>query len=62
MTIIADSRPASRGTSAMVQRQDSPEPGGGEDRALRALMGAGLSEQTAREQLSRLSAGDIWSG
>ncbi|MDP9882836.1 hypothetical protein J2W21_000315 [Sinomonas atrocyanea] len=62
MTIIADSRTTGRGMSAMVRRQDGEGAGGGEDRALRALMGAGLSEQTAREQLARLAAGDIWSG
>ena len=60
--IIADSNPTGRGTSAMVRRQDGPESGERQDRPLRALIGAGLSEQTAREQLARLAAGDIWSG
>lgn len=62
MTIVAESRSTGRGTSARVRRQDGPESEGGEDRALRALIRAGLSEQTAREQLARLAAGDIWSG
>jgi hypothetical protein len=62
MTIIAESRSSSAGASATVRRQEEPDPGSREERALRALVRAGMSRQTALEQISRLAAGDIWSG
>ncbi|NUP75486.1 MAG: hypothetical protein HOQ07_12675 [Sinomonas sp.] len=37
----------------------SPTP---QERLLRSLMKAGLSEQQARAQIARLSAGDVWGG
>ena len=33
-----------------------------QERMLRSLMSAGLSEQQARAQLARLAAGDVWGG
>ena len=35
---------------------------GEKEGTLRALMTVGMSEQTAREQIMRLAAGDIWAG
>ncbi|WP_168928757.1 hypothetical protein [Sinomonas albida] len=34
----------------------------GQERLLASLMKAGLSEQQARAQIARLSAGDVWGG
>jgi hypothetical protein len=45
-----------------VRRQEEPDPGGREEHALRALIRAGMSRQTALEQITRLAAGDIWPG
>lgn len=62
MTIIAESRPSTTGVSATVRHQEDTDPGSREERTLRALVGAGMSRQTALEQIGRLAAGDIWSG
>lgn len=62
MAIIAESRSASTGTPATVRGQEDPDSGGRDEYALRALIGAGMSRKTAVEQLTRLAAGDIWSG
>lgn len=62
MTIINEPRPIPKGATAMVRCQDDVDLGGRQDFALRALMRTGMSEQTALEQIARLSAGDVWSG
>jgi hypothetical protein len=64
MKIVVESRLVPGGTPGLVRHQENLEenPNYGKDEALLALMTAGMSEQTALEQIMRLSAGDIWSG
>jgi hypothetical protein len=62
MEIVVGSRPAARGGAELVEYREALDSGRSQDRALRALMKAGMSEETAREQIARLAAGDIWSG
>ena len=62
MEIIVKSRPAPERMSSLSPDQEKPDVGQQQDPVLRALMSAGMSERTAREQVLRLSAGDIWSG
>lgn len=65
MEIVVGSRTAPWGAPGLVRHQDAHEStdrSRPKDEALRALMTAGMSEQTAREQILRLSAGDVWSG
>ncbi len=60
--VVVESRPLPQGVSGQVPHQEQLDPGRWQDRALGALMGAGMSEQTAQEQVPRLLAGDVWSG
>ena len=62
MKIVVEDRPVRSGMPALVRHQENLEPGRGKDHVLMALMAEGMSEQTALEQITRLSAGDIWSG
>ena len=62
MEIIVGSRSTARGGPGPSARQDHSQPGRRQNLALRALLEAGMSEETALEQIARLSAGDIWSG
>ena len=43
-------------------RTAEPEPFDHQGYLITALREAGLSEEQARQQLSRLAAGDVWSG
>ncbi|MCH6472493.1 hypothetical protein [Sinomonas terrae] len=43
-------------------RPAGPQAFGHQEYLVTALMEAGLSEEQARQQLSRLAAGDVWSG
>ena len=62
MEIIVESRSTARGGLGLVKYQEDQQPGRRQDRMLRALVKAGMSEETALEQIARLSAGDIWCG
>ena len=62
MEIIVGSRPAARVGRGLPGHQADPQPGRSQDRMLRALVRAGMSEEAALEQIARLRAGDIWSG
>jgi hypothetical protein len=62
MEIVVGSRPAARGGAELVEYQEATTSRRAQDRALSALMRTGMSEETAREQIARLAAGDIWSG
>jgi hypothetical protein len=62
MAIIVGSGPAARGGLGLSTYHEAAPPGRRQDGMLRALVTAGMSEETAAEQIARLSAGDIWSG
>ncbi|WP_212746900.1 hypothetical protein, partial [Sinomonas gamaensis] len=58
---VAD-RSTPRGGLGLSGHQEDLLPGRGQDRMVGALLKAGMSEETALEQVGRLSAGDIWCG
>ncbi|GEB65894.1 hypothetical protein SAT01_33420 [Sinomonas atrocyanea] len=62
MAITVESPSASGGRPATARHQKAPDLGRREEQALHALVKAGMSTQTAMEQIVRLAAGDIWSG
>jgi hypothetical protein len=61
MEIIVEPPPAP-GVSGLLLNPEGHGAGPRKDPGLRALISAGMSEQTALELVLRLSAGDIWSG
>ena len=66
MKIVVETQSVPWGALGMDRHQANLEENldrrGEKEGTLRALMTVGMSEQTAREQIMRLAAGDIWAG
>jgi hypothetical protein len=62
MEIIVGPRTAAQGGLGLARHQEDVQTGRRRDRLLGALVTAGMSEETALEQIARLAAGDIWCG
>ncbi|MCH6470051.1 hypothetical protein [Sinomonas terrae] len=62
MEIIVGSRSAAHGRPGLAGHPEDPQLGRRQNGMLRALLKAGMSEETALEQIARLCAGDIWCG